>query len=142
MRGSFKQLYLHTRRKSIATLSAPLTHRSLRVDRCSNSWIGRNKGSFNKQPNPSRTKRQRTNAIIHICNTPGGERSTCRRTRRGWTQIPASESGILRVHCPHTMQIPVPSLPKDILRGLHGIPEAMTLLSRVLDYGGFRSTTQ
>ena len=40
------------------------------------------------------------------------------------------------------MQIPIPSLPKDSICGLHGILEAATLLSRVIDYGGFRGTTQ
>ena len=29
------------------------------------------------------------------------------------------------------MQITVPALPKDCIRGIHGIPEATTLLSRV-----------
>ena len=40
------------------------------------------------------------------------------------------------------MKIPIPSLPKYSIRVLHGILEAATLLSRVLDYGGFRGTTQ
>ena len=40
------------------------------------------------------------------------------------------------------MQIPIPTLSKNSIRGLHGIPEATTLLSRVFDYGGLRSTTQ
>ena len=40
------------------------------------------------------------------------------------------------------MQIPVPPLSKDSIRGLHGISKAKTLLLGVLDHGGFRSTTQ
>ena len=40
------------------------------------------------------------------------------------------------------MQIPIPTLSKNSIRGLHGIPEAVTLLSRVFDYSGLRSTTQ
>ena len=40
------------------------------------------------------------------------------------------------------MQITVPTLSKDSIRGIHGIPEITTLLSRVFNYGGLRSTTQ
>ena len=94
-----------------------------------------------KQPNPSRAKCQRTNVIIHMCNTPGGERSTRHRARGGQTQIPALEVGILRIHYPNSMQIPIPSLSKDRICGLHGIPEATTLFPRVFDHSGFRSTT-
>ena len=39
------------------------------------------------------------------------------------------------------MQIPIPALSKDSVRGLHGIPAAVALLSRVFDHGGFRSIT-
>ena len=39
------------------------------------------------------------------------------------------------------MQISVRTLSKDSVRGLHGIPEAKTLLSRVFDYRRLRSTT-
>ena len=73
MSGSFKLLYLQTRRKSIATLSPSLTFQPLLVDESSNSRTGGNKGSFSEQPNPGRAKRRRSNDIIHICNTPGGE---------------------------------------------------------------------
>ena len=142
MHGSFKPLYLQTRRKSIVTLSTSPMHLSLRVDRCSNGRIGRNIGSFSKQPNPSRAKRQQTNVIIHICNKPGGERSTRRRLRGGRTQIPAPVAGILRIHCPNSMQIPIPSLSKDSICDLHCIPEATTLFPRVLDHSGFRSSTE
>ena len=37
------------------------------------------------------------------------------------------------VSSPYTMQVMVPTLSKDSIRGLHGIPETTTLLSRVLD---------
>ena len=40
------------------------------------------------------------------------------------------------------MQITVPTLSKDSIRGIHGISEITTLLSRVFYYGGLRSTTQ
>ena len=50
MCGSFKPLYLQTRRKGVATLSPSLTHRSLRVDGRGNGWTGINKGSFSEQP--------------------------------------------------------------------------------------------
>ena len=39
MRGSFKPLYLQTRRKSIATLSPSLTYRPLRVDGSGNDRL-------------------------------------------------------------------------------------------------------
>ena len=52
-----------------------------------------------------------------------------------------SKAGILCIHCPHSMQITVPTLSKDSLRGIHGIPEAATLLSRVFDYSSLGSTT-
>ena len=39
------------------------------------------------------------------------------------------------------MQIPVPPLSKDSIRGLHGIPKATTLLPGVFDHVGLRSAT-
>ena len=39
------------------------------------------------------------------------------------------------------MQITVPALLKDTVRGIYGIPEAVTLLSRVFDNGSLGSTT-
>ena len=39
------------------------------------------------------------------------------------------------------MQITVPTLSKDSLCGIHGIPEAATLLSRVFDYSSLGSAT-
>ena len=65
------------------------------------------------------------------------ERRARRRTRTGRTQIPTSKTSILRIYCPHTVQIPVPPLPKDSIRGLHGIPQATTLLPGVFNHGGF-----
>ena len=40
-----------------------------------------------------------------------------------------------------TMQVTVPALSKHSIRGVHGIPEATTLLSRVFDYSSLRSTS-
>ena len=40
------------------------------------------------------------------------------------------------------MKITVPTLPKDSIHGIYGIPEITTLLSRVFNHGGLRSTTQ
>ena len=142
MCGSFKPLYLQARRKGIATLSPSPMHRSFRVDGCGKGRTGRNKGSFSEQPNTRCTERQQTHVIIHIGNTPSRECGAHRRTKGGHAQISASKAGILCIHRPHTMQIPVPSLPKNRIRGLHGIPETTTLLSRVLDHGGLQSTTQ
>ena len=39
------------------------------------------------------------------------------------------------------MKIPITTLSKNSIRGLYGIPEATTLLSRVLDHGGFSRNT-
>ena len=36
------------------------------------------------------------------------------------------------------MQVTVPTLSKDSIHGLHGIPETTTLLSRVFNHGGLR----
>ena len=47
----------------------------------------------------------------------------------------------VRIGGPYTMQILIPSLPKDSLRGLYGIPKTLTLFSRVFNHGGIRSTT-
>ena len=106
------------------------------MDGCGNGRTGRNKGSFSEQPNPGRTECRQTHVIVHIGNTPGRECGARRRTKGGRTQIPASEAGLLRIHYPHTMQITVPSLPKNSIRGLHGIPKTTTLLSRVFNHGG------
>ena len=142
MRGRLKPLYLPIRRKGTTSLSPSSTHRTLRVDRCGHGRIGRNKSHFGHQPNLGRAKCRRTNAVIYSGNTPSCKRSARRRTRDGRTQVPASKAGILCIHCPHSMQVTVPTLSKDSIRGLHGIPEATTLLSRVFNYGGLRSTTQ
>ena len=40
-----------------------------------------------------------------------------------------------------TLQITVPALSKDCVRGIHGIPEATTLLSRVFNNSSLGSTT-
>ena len=39
------------------------------------------------------------------------------------------------------LQVTVPALSKDSIRGVHGIPEAVTLLSRVFDNSSLRSTS-
>ena len=142
MRGCLKPLYLPTGRKGITSLSPSSAHRTLRVDGHSYGWIVRNKSCLGQQPNLGRAKYRRTNAVIYSGNTPGCKRSAHRRTRDGRTQVPASKASILRIHCPHSMQITVPTLSKYSIRGLHGIPEITTLLSRVFNYGGLGSTTQ
>ena len=142
MCGRLKLLYLPIRRKGTTSLSPSSTHRTLRVDGCGHGRTGRNKCTLGHKPNPDRAKHWRTHAIIHSRNKPSCERSAHHRTRGRQTQVPAPKASILHVHCPHSMQISVPTLSKDSIRGFHGIPEAMTLLSIVFDYGGLRSTTQ
>ena len=142
MRGFLKPLYLPLRRKGTTSLSPSSTRRTLPVDRSATAGLEKNKGPLGQQSSPDRAKYWRTYAIIHSYNTPDCKRNTCHRTRSRWTQVPAPKAGILRVHYPYSMQISVPTLSKDSVRGLHGIPETTTLLSRVFDHGGLRSTTQ
>ena len=142
MRGGLKPLYLPIRRKGTPPLSPSSVHRTLRVDGRSHSRIGRNKSHSGHQPNLGRAKCRRTNAVIYSGNSPSCKRSARRRTRYRRTQIPTSKAGLLCVHCPHSTQITVPTLSKDSIRGIYGMPEITTLLSRVFNYGGLRSTTQ
>ena len=141
MCGGLKPLYLPIRRKGTPPLSPSSVHRTLRVDGRSHGRIGRNKSHPGHQPNLGRAKCRRTNAIICSDNLPSCKCSARRRTRDGRTQIPTSKAGILCIHCPQSMQITVPKLSKDSICGIHGIPEITTLLSRVFNYGGLRSTT-
>ena len=141
MRGGSKPLYLPLGRKGITPLSPPPAHRSLRVDGCCHCRTRRNKSHIGNRPCPGRAKHWRTNAIIHCGNSSSSKRSACCRARNGWTQISHSKVGLLCVHCPYSMQITVPTLSKDSVHGIYGIPEAATLLSRVFDNGSLRSTT-
>src|SRR3954467_2204963 len=141
MCGGSKPLYLTLGRKGTTPLPPPSTHRTLRVDGCSHGRTRRNKSHIGNKPSPGRAKHWRTNAIVHCRNTSGRKRSARRRTRNGWTQIPPSKVGLLCVHCPHSVQITVPVLSKNCVRGIHGIPEAATLLSRVFNNSSLRSTT-
>ena len=111
------------------------------MDECDNSRTGRNKGSFSEQPNPDRAEHRQTYAIIHRGNPSSCKRDARRRTRNGRTQIPPSKVGLLCVHYPYSVQVTVPALSKDSVRGIYGIPEAATLLSRVFDNGSLGSTT-
>ena len=142
MCGGSQPLYLPLRRKGFTPLSPPSAHRTLRVDGCRHSRTGRNKSHIGNQPNPGRAKHRRTNVVVHCGKSSSCKRGARCRTRSGRTQIPSSKAGILCIHCPHSMQITVPTLSKDSIRGIHGIPEIMTLLSRVFNHGGLRSTTQ
>ena len=141
MRGGSKPLYLPLRRKGITPLSPPSAHRTLRVDGHCHSRIVRNKSHTGNQPNPGRTIHRRTSSVVHCGNSSSCKRSARCRTRSGWTQIPPSKAGLLCVHCPHSLQITVPALSKDCVRGIHGIPEATTLLSRVFNNSSLGSTT-
>ena len=141
MCGGSKPLYLPLRRKGITPLSPPSAHRTLRVDGRCHSRIGRDKSHTGNQPNPGRAKHRRINAFVHCGNSSSCKRTARRRTRSGRTQIPSLKAGILCIHCPHSMQVTVPTLSKDSLCGIHGIPEAATLLSRVFNYSSLGSAT-
>ena len=141
MRGYLKPLYLLIGRKGTTSLSPSSMHRTLRVDGCGHGRIGRNKSRIGHQPNPGRANCWRTNDIIYSSNPPSCKRSARRRTRNGRTQIPPSKTSLLHVHCPHSMQVTVPALPKDSVRSVHGVPEATTLLSRVFNNSSLRSTS-
>ena len=142
MRGGSKPLYLPFRRKGVTSLSPPPMHRTLRVDGCLHGRTRRNRSHIGNKPSPGRAKHRRTNAIVHCSNPSSCQRSTRRRAGNGRTQTPPSKAGLLRVHCPHSMQITVPALSKDCICGIHGIPEATTLLSRVFHNSSLGSTTQ
>ena len=142
MRGGYKPLYLPVGRKGATSLSPPLAHRTLRVDGCRHGQTRRNKSHIGNKPRPGRAKHRRTNAIVHCSNPSSCQRSTRHRAGNGRTQIPPSKAGLLCVHCPHPMQITVPTLSKDCICGIHGILEATTLLSRVFNHSSIGSTTQ
>ena len=112
------------------------------MEGCDYSWIGRNKDFVSRQPNPGRTRSWRAYVALYTCDSPGGKCRTRRRTRGRGTQISNPETSVLRIDGPYTMQISIPALSKHSICGLHGIPEATTLLSKVLDHGVIRSTTQ
>ena len=58
------------------------------MDGCGNGRTGRNKGSLSEQPNPVRAERRRTDVIIHLCNTPGGERGARREREEDGHKFP------------------------------------------------------
>src|SRR3954471_11671640 len=142
MHGGSKPLYLPLGRKGAAPLPPPTAHRTLRVDGCRHGRTRRNKIHIGNKPSPGHAKHRRANAIVHRGNPSSCQRSARRRAGNGRTQIPPSKAGLLRVHFPHSMQITVPTLSENCIRGIHGIPEATTLLSRVLFYSSLRSTTK
>ena len=141
MHGGSKPLYLPLRRKGITPLSPPAAHRMLRVDGCRHGRTLRNKSHTGNKSGPGRAQHGRTNAIIHRGNPSSCKRGARRRTRNGWTQVPSPKTSLLRVHCPNSMQVTVPALSKDSIRGVHGIPKAATLLPRVFNNSGIRSTS-
>ena len=142
MCGGSKPLYLPLRRKGITPLSPPTAHRPLRVDGGRHGRTRRNKSHIGNKSGPGRTQLGRTNVIIHRGNTSGCKRGARRRTRNRRTQIPSSKTSVLCIHCLNSMQVPVSTLSKDSIRVVHGIPEAVTLLSRVFDNSGLQSTSQ
>ena len=67
----------------------------------------------------------------------------CSSSNERWTDINSHFKSRYIMYPPSSpMQNTVPTLSKDSIRGIDGIPEITTLLSRVFDYGGLRSTTQ
>ena len=141
MRGGPKPLHLPFGRKGIAPLPPPQAHRTLRMDGCCHGRTRRNQGHTGNKSGPSRAQPGRTYVIIYRSNTSGCQRGTRRRTRNRRAQIPSSKTSVLRIHCLNSMQVPVSTLSKDSVRGVHGIPEAATLLSRVFDNSSLRSTS-
>ena len=141
MRGGLKPLYLSIRRKGTTPLSPSSANRTLRVEGCRLGQTQQNKSHIGNKPSPGHAKHWRTNAIVHCSNTSSCQRGTRRRTRNRRAQIPSSKTSVLRIHCLNSMQVPVSTLSKDSIRGIYGIPEAATLLSRVFDNGSLGSTT-
>ena len=109
------------------------------MDGCCHGRTRRNKGHIGNKSGPGRAQLGRTNVIIHRGNTSGCKRGARRRTRNRRTQIPSSKTSVLRFN---SMQVPVSTLSKDSVRGVYGILEATTLLSRVFDISGLRSTPE
>ena len=142
MCGGSKPLYLPFRRKGITSLSPRPMHRTLRVDGCRHGRTRRNKSHIGNKSGPGRAQPGRTYVIIYRSNTSSCQRGTRRRARDRRAQIPSSKTSVLRIHCLNSMQVPVPTLSKDSVCSVHGIPEAATLLSRVFHNGGFQSTSQ
>mgnify|MGYP005843023093 CR=1 FL=1 len=141
MCGSPKPLYLQARRKGVATLPFSPTHRSLQMDGCGNAGLEEIKALLASNPILAAPNVGEP-MLLYISATHQVVCSTRCRARGGRTQISGLEAVILRIYYPHTMQIPVPTLSKNSIRGLHGIPETTALLSRVLNHGGLQSTTQ
>ena len=141
MRGDSKPLYLPLSRKGITPLLPPATHRTLRVDGCRHSRTRRNQSHTGNKSGPGRAQHGRTNAIIYRGNSSSCERGPRCQTRNGRTQVPPSKTSLLSVHCPNSMQVMVPALSKDSVRGVYGIPEAATLLSRVFNNSSIGSAT-
>ena len=127
MHRSFKPLYLPSRRKGIAPLSPAQAHRTLRVDGCCHGRTRRNKGHIGNKSGPGCAQPGRTNVVIHRSNTSSCKRCTRRRTRNRRAQIPSSKTSVLRIHCLNSMQVPLPTLSKESVCGVHGIPEACLL---------------
>ena len=141
MRGGSKPLYLPLGRKGPTPLPPPSAHQTLQMDGRSHGRTQQNKIHTGNKSGPGRAQHGRTYAIIHRGNPSSCKRDARRRTRNGRTQIPPSKASLLCVHCPHSVQITVPALSKDCIRGIHGIPEAATLLSRVFNNSSLGSTT-
>ena len=137
-----KPLYLPLRRKGITPLSPPSAHRTLRVDGCCHRRTQRNKGHIGNESGPSCTQPGRTNVVIHRSNASSCKCGTHHRTRDRRAQIPSSKTSVLCIHCVNPLQVPLPALSEDSVCGVHGIPEAPTLLSRVFDNSGLRSAPQ
>ena len=141
MRSGSKPLYFPFGRKGVTPLPPPPPHRTLRVDRCRNGRTRRDKSHIGNKSGPGRAQLGRTNVIIYRGNTSSCKHGARRRTRNGRTQVPPSKTSLLCVHRPNSMQVRVPALSKDSVCGVHGIPEAATLLSRVFDYSSLGSAT-
>ena len=142
MRGGSKPLHLPFGRKGTAPLPPPPAHRTFRMDGCCHNRTRRNKGHTGNKSGPGCAQPGRTYVIIYRSNTSSCQRGTRRRARDRRAQIPSSKTSVLRIHCLNSMQVPVPTLSKDSVCGVHGIPEAATLLLRVFHNGGLRSTSQ
>ena len=121
MRGGSKPLHFPLGRKGITPLLPPPAHRTLRMDGCRHGRTRRNKGHIGNKSGPGRAQLGRTNVIIYRGNTSSCKRGARHRTRNERTQIPSSKTSVLHIHCPNSMQVPVSTLSKDSVRGVHGI---------------------
>ena len=143
MCGGSKLLYLPLRRKGFTPLSPPPVHRTFEWTDVATAGLEEIKAILATNPilavpnidEPMllyiATTHQVVSAVLVVEREQDGHKFPL--------QKPVYYVSTILTPC---KQIPVPSLSKDSICGLHAISKIATLLPRMLNHGGFRSTTQ